>query len=299
MTDVAQAPHRPLWRRIADFPLVVMVVALVIVTLCFTVGLLLGKYVVPPIPGFTPNMMFDLLSIPLVILAYELVIRRLGRHPRDEYRDPLALRRLGAGVAAGFLLFSLAVGVAALLGIYRITGKGDFSDFLPALIAAAIFPAISEELVFRGILFRWLEEFGGSWLALLLTSAFFGAAHLANPNASVVAAVGIAFEAGVMLGAAYMLTRSLWLPMGIHAGWNFTQGEIYDVPVSGTNAHGLVQAELTGPPLLTGNGFGLEASLIAIVIATAFGLYLLRLAIRKGELMPPMWVRRPAISAAG
>jgi membrane protease YdiL (CAAX protease family) len=102
-----------------------------------------------------------------------------------------------------------------------------------------------------------------------------------------------------MLGAAYMLTRSLWLPMGIHAGWNFTQGEIYDVPVSGTNAHGLVQAELTGPPLLTGNGFGLEASLIAIVIATAFGLYLLRLAIRKGELMPPMWVRRPAISAAG
>jgi membrane protease YdiL (CAAX protease family) len=291
MTDVAETPHRPLWRRIWDFPLVVMVVALAIVILCFTVGLLLGKYVVPPIPGFTPNMMFDLLSIPFLILAYELVIRRLGRHPRDDYRDRFALRRLGTGIGAGFLIFSLAVGVAALAGVYRIIGKGDFSDFLPALLAAAVFPAISEELVFRGILFRWLEEFGGSWLALLLTSAFFGAAHLANPNASPIAAVGIAFEAGVMLGAAYMLTRSLWLPMGIHAGWNFTQGEIYDVPVSGTDAHGLVEAQLSGPPLLTGNGFGLEASVIAIVIATLFGLYLLWLAIRKGELIRPMWLR--------
>ena len=72
-----------------------------------------------------------------------------------------------------------------------------------------------------------------------------------------------------MLGAAYMLTRSLWLPMGLHAAWNFTQGEVFDIPVSGTDVHGLVEAQLCGPPLLTGDGFGLEASLIAIVIATA------------------------------
>ena len=61
---------------------------------------------------------------------------------------------------------------------------------------------MSEEMLFRGVLFRWLEEFGGSWTALLLTSAFFGAAHLANPNATIIAAVGIAFEAGVLLGGA-------------------------------------------------------------------------------------------------
>ena len=120
--------------------------------------------------------------------------------------------------------------------------------------------------MFRGILFRWLEEWGGSWVALLLTSAFFGAAHLFNPHASPIAAVGIAFEAGVMLGAAYMLTRSLWMPMGLHAAWNFAQGEIYDIPVSGTPVHGMLVARLNGPPLLTGNGFGLEASLIAIVL---------------------------------
>jgi hypothetical protein len=220
------------------------------------------------------------------------VIRRLGEHPRDDYRDPKAVKRLAIGLGAGFGVFSVAVGIAAALGVYRITGRGDLSGLLSALIGAALFPAVNEELLFRGILFRWLEEWGGSWVALLLTSALFGCAHLLNPNASPIAAVGIAFEAGVMLGAAYMLTRSLWLPMGLHAAWNFAQGEIYDIPVSGMPVHGMVQAQLSGPPLLTGNGFGLEASIIAIVVATLFGLWLLWMAIKQGELMQPRWIRR-------
>jgi len=299
MAEVAAAREgRSLWRRIVDFPLVALLIAMLIVFVCFTASLLIAQHLLPPIHGFTLEMKFDLVSIVFLLLAYELIIRRLGERPRDDYRDPAFLRRLGLGLAAGFVVFSAAVAVAALLGVYRITGQGNLSGLLPALIGSAIFPAISEELVFRGILFRWIEDFGGSWLALLLTSAFFGASHLMNPHASAIAAVGIAFEAGVMLGAAYMLTRSLWLPMGLHAAWNFTQGEIYDIPVSGTQVHGIVRAELTGDPLLTGAGFGLEASLIAIVIATIFGLWLLWLAIRKGELMQPWWVRRRRTAAA-
>ena len=294
----AQAEVRkPLWRRIVDYPLVAMVLAIVIVILCFTAGMLIAQFLVPPIPGFTIPMKFDLVSIPILLLAYYFIIRHMGEHPRDDYRDPQWARNLGLGLLAGFLVFSAAVAVAAILGVYRIVGAGDASSLVAALIASALFPAVSEELVFRGILFRWLEEWGGSWVALLLTSALFGAAHLMNPHASPIAAVGIALEAGVMLGAAYMLTRSLWLPMGLHAAWNFSQGEIYDIPVSGTEVHGLIDARLSGPPLLTGNGFGLEASLIAIVVATLFGLWLLRLAIRKGELVQPRWVRRRRLAA--
>jgi hypothetical protein len=294
-----EAVRKPLWKRIVDFPLVAMLIAVVIVILCFAAALLIGRYLVPPIPGLTREMTFDLIAIPILILAYKLLICRLGEQPRDDYRDPAALRNLGLGLGAGFLVFSLAVAIAALLGVYRITGEGNLNGLTAALIAAAIFPAINEELLFRGILFRWIEEFGGSWMALLLTSAFFGAAHLMNPHASPIAAIGIAFEAGVMLGAAYMLTRSLWLPMGLHAAWNFTQGEIYDIPVSGTPANGVVEAQLNGPPLLTGDGFGLEASLIAIVIATLFGLWLLQMAIKRGQLVKPWWVRRRLQRAAG
>jgi hypothetical protein len=80
--------------------------------------------------------------------------------------------------------------------------------------------------------------------------------------------------------------------MGIHAAWNVAQGEIYDIPVSGTDVHGLVDARLCCKPLLTGGGFGLEASVIAIAIATLFGVWLLWVAIRKGQLIQPIWVRR-------
>lgn len=293
MDEVAARPaKKALWRRVVDFPLVAMLIAVVLVIIGFTVAFLIGKFLVPKIPGFTMEMKFDLLAIPILLIIYKLVIRHLGENPRDDYKDPLAVRRLLIGLGAGLLILSVAVAIAALMGIYRVKGEGDFSALPAALLASAIFPAINEEMLFRGILFRWIEEFGGSWLALLVTSALFGAAHLLNPHASPIAAVGIAFEAGVMLGAAYMLTRSLWLPMGLHAAWNFAQGEVYDIPVSGTKVHGILDATLSGSPLLTGNGFGLEASPIAIVVATLFGLWLLWLAIRKGEVMQPWWVRR-------
>lgn len=282
---------RPLWRRIWEFPLVALLVATGLIYLVLVVSGETAKKL-PAIPGLPGQIPFNLICGPLLLLVYVLAIARLGRHPHNDYRDPQWLRHLALGLGGGVALFTFAVLIAAAIGIYRIVGLGDFSGMVAALISAALFPAIFEEMVFRGVFFRWIEEFGGSWTALFLTSAIFGAAHLGNPNASVIAAVGIALEAGVMLGAAYMLTRSLWLPMGIHAAWNFTQGEVYDIPVSGTKVHGLLDGQLSGTPLMTGNGFGLEASPIAIVVATLFGLWLLWLAIRKGELRSPMWVKR-------
>lgn len=298
MAEARAADVRPLWRRIVDFPLVAMLLGIAVIAVGIVTATFTAKWLVPDIPNFTFEMKFDLVCAPFLIILYKLIIRHLGENRRDDLRVSGSLRPLGIGLLAGLLLFSLAVALAAILGIYHVTGEGDLTGLAPALVGPTFFAAISEEMLFRGVLFRWLEEFGGSWAALLLTSAMFGAVHLANPNASVIAAVGIAFEAGVMLGAAYMLTRSLWLPMGLHAAWNFAQGEIYDIPVSGTPVHGVLMARLTGPPLLTGNGFGLEASLIAIVVATAFGLWLLWLAIRKSELVKPWWARRKGIRSS-
>jgi len=289
--ELVPSGERPLWRRVWDYPLVAMVVAAVLVVFAMGVAGALAKRVIPPIPGFTSVMMVYLIAVVILIPLYLFVIAKLGDPKRNDLRDPKFLRHLLWGLIGGTVLFSITVAIAGALGIYRIVGVGSLNGLLPALIVPAIGAAVTEEMLFRGILFRWLEQFGGSWLALLLTSVLFGAAHLNNPNASWIAAAGIAMEAGVMLGAAYMLTRSLWFPMGIHAAWNFTQGEIYDIPVSGTKVDGMVDARLSGDPLLTGNGFGLEASVIAIVVATLFGLWLLWRAIQRGELKRPIWVR--------
>lgn len=283
---------RPLWRKIWNFPLVAMLVAVALWYLGISIAGAIAIFALPQIPGVSVDMKIYPLAVAILVPLYVFVIAKLGDPKRNDLRDPQWRRHVLLGLVGGTVIFSIAVLIAGILGIYRIVGVGSLDGLLPALIVPTIGAAVTEELLFRGILFRWLEEFGGSWVALLLTSALFGAAHLMNPNASIVAAAGIAFEAGVMLGAAYMLTRSLWLPMGLHAAWNFTQGEVYDIPVSGTEVHGLVDARLSGPPLLTGNGFGLEASVIAILVATAFGLWLLRLAIRKGEIVQPWWIRR-------
>ena len=290
--QVVETRERQLWRRIVDYPLVAMVIAVVLFSITISVAAALDKLVAVPVAGFTFEMKFDLTAIPLLIIVYELGIRRLGEHPHDDYRDPHAIRNLLIGVGAGLAIFSIAVAVAAVLGVYRIAGEGDLRDLVPALIGSALFPAVSEELLFRGILFRWIEDFGGTWAGLIISSILFGAAHSFNPDSGLIPTSFIAIEAGLLLGGAYMLTRSLWFPMGIHAAWNFTQGEIFDIPVSGLDQHGMVQAKLSGSALLTGGDFGLEASVLTLMVATAFGLWIIWLAIKKGELVQPRWVRR-------
>lgn len=289
--QVEVAPAKPLWRKVWDFPLVAMVVGAALWSAALRIAMDLASAAGPVMPGVTVSMMFYLLAVAILVPLYLLVIARLGDPKRNDLSDRNWLRHLLLGLVGGTLVFSIAVLIAAALGVYRIVGIGSLNGLLAALVVPTVGAAVTEELLFRGILFRWLEQFGGSWAALALTSALFGAAHLNNPHASWIAAGGIAMEAGVMLGAAYMLTRSLWLPMGIHAAWNFTQGEIYDIPVSGTSVDGLVDARLVGDPLLTGNGFGLEASPIAIVVASVFGIWLVVRAVRKGEVIRPFWLR--------
>ncbi len=291
--------QKPLWRRIVDFPLVAMLLAAAVFILAVAMGQLLNQYVLPH--GLDPNLATALhatVDIALVLAAYKLIIVRLGEHPRDDLPGSPALKPTAIGLGIGFVLMCAVVGVAALAHVYQIVGRGDTSRLVLDLVGIAIMPGFMEEMFFRGILFRWLEEFGGSWAALVVTSALFGLAHIMNPNATWFSSFAIAMEAGVLLGGAYMLTRSLWMPMGLHAAWNFTQGEIFDVPVSGMDEHGLVQAQLSGPPLLSGGTFGLEASVIGLIIATGTGLWLVWLALRRGHVVQPRWVRRGALRAS-
>ena len=283
----------PLWRRIVDYPLVAMLIAAALFICAIAAGLLIAR-TLPPMDATARLITQAAINIALVLALYKLVIVRLGERPRDDLPAAGAAKNLLIGLLTGVVLITAVVGVAALFDVYGIVGEGGTSQLLRLLIATAIVPGILEEIFFRGILFRWIEEFGGSWAALIVTGILFGGAHILNPNATWFSSFAIALEAGLLLGGAYMLTRNLWMPIGLHAAWNFAQGAIWDVPVSGLDEQGLVEAKLSGPELLSGGAFGLEASLIAVVIATAAGIWLVSLAVRRGELIHPRWVRRPA-----
>ena len=109
--------------------------------------------------------------------------------------------------------------------------------------------------------------------------------------AALVSTVAI-LAAKLLLGAAYLLTRRLWMAIGVHFAWTFTQEGIFGVDVSGNEAGGLIESQLGGPDLISGGSFGVEASIFAIVIGLALGAVFLVLAHRRGNFKKPFWSTR-------
>lgn len=209
---------------------------LALAALVLTIGLVTLGVGQLPLEGLSEEAaaaLFGLVPTLTAFATYKLAIRRLGEQPRDDLPLDGRLNDLWRGTLGAGLLMSAIVGIAALLGGYRIAGWGGATSWAMILFLGGVQAAFVEELVMRGILFRFLEEFGGSWFALLLSSLLFGFAHATNDNATLLSSFAIALEAGILLGGAYMLTRNLWLAIGIHFGWNVVQGFVWDVPVSG------------------------------------------------------------------
>ena len=255
-----------------------------------------GSMGVSAVQGNAPlALVFGVGTAVLSLLAYAWVVRRTERRVPVEVARKGAAGALGRGLLIGFVMFAVVIATIALLGYYRVDGQGSVTGAV-ALLGVMAAAAVTEELIFRGVLFRIIEERLGTWLALALTGLLFGAAHLFNPHATVWGALAIAVEAGAMLGAAYAATRTLWVPIGLHFAWNFAEGGIFGTGVSGTNSpEGLLQGVLSGPTVLSGGEFGPEASLFSLlagVVVTAVFLWLAR---RRGTLVP---VRRREATAA-
>ena len=248
------------------------------------------SHIAPPHKNGVWAILFACLVAAIFVAVYVAFCRFIEGRPPSEFSLASAGVELPAGILTGVVIFSLIVGVIAAFGGYRVIGYRDAGVLVPAL-AVAILSGFTEEIFFRGFFFRLTEKWLGSWAALALSAALFGALHLGNPNATLLAGVAIMLEAGIMLAAIYMITRRLWAAIGLHAAWNFTQGGIYGIPVSGGEMDGILRPDIRGSDLLTGGAFGAEASLPAIIVATTFGLAVLYLAWRRGEFVPSSWVR--------
>ena len=233
-----------------------------------------------------------LLSI-LMIAAYRFLVRVLEQRKADELQSSGAVRALATGVLLGAGLFALAYAILWMLGVVTFTGSGGFAGAGQAF-ANALEASVGEEIVFRGVVYRRLEERLGTTIALVLSAAAFGLVHAGNTGASWVSTLAIALESGVLLGLAYAATRSLWLPIGLHFGWNFTEGGIFGAAVSGGRFSGLIGSFLSGPPLITGGAFGPEASLAALAVALSASIALAWYVVRTGRWRPPRWrLRQP------
>ncbi|MDP9697824.1 membrane protease YdiL (CAAX protease family) [Paenibacillus intestini] len=263
-------------RKIMQFPLVWM----------FTGVILLG------LSGFMTQKLFGdsqgVLSIMLAlaggivsIAIYWFVMKFMaGRNVQE-----LQLRRAGTelilGSGVGLILIGVSVGIITLLGGYSFTWSA--TNAVGSILALAIGAAIVEELIFRGLFLQAIEKRLGSWLALAITSLFFGLAHLPNPGATLWSSVAIVIEAGILLGAGFLWRRNLWFVMGLHFAWNALEGML-GIPVSGIATQGFFDVQLTGSLWLTGGSFGLEASIVPIIVSLLIAVPMLISAYHKGNM---------------
>ncbi|MDP4511495.1 CPBP family intramembrane glutamic endopeptidase [Nonomuraea turcica] len=255
-----------------------------------------GGMVVGAVQGNAPlTLVLGLATAALAVFVYARVVRWSERRPPVEVAVKGAVAATGRGVLIGVGMFAAVIVNIAFLGGYQIEGLGSVwgAVGLFGIMAAA---AVTEELLFRGVLFRIVEELTGTWVALTLTGVLFGLVHLSNPNASLWGAICIAISAGGMLAAAYAATRTLWLPIGLHFGWNFAAAGIFGTEVSGNGTpQGLLDGVTSGPALLTGGAFGPEASLYTVVFGVLLTIAFIWLARRRGNLVP---LRRGARTGA-
>lgn len=191
---------------------------------------------------------------------------------------------LGATLMTGIFLTELALGWVTVTGSFRSPASGaPFALTILLPLVAFLFVGIYEELFSRGYQLRNMAEGfnypllgprGAVLAAWMLSSALFGILHALNPNADVVSIVNITL-AGLMLGAGYVLTGELAVPIGLHIAWNFFQGNVFGFPVSGLSPIGaaFVSTEQAGPEIWTGGVFGPEGGLL-VTGATLTGILL-------------------------
>ena len=191
-------------------------------------------------------------------------------------------RDLLIGSAVGFATLLVAVAIATTAhGLKFSLNRTDPMSIIKSLVgsgALLFVAALAEEAMFRGYVLQTFTRAKLAWLGVLLTSVPFALAHLTNPNVVPGFTMVNTALAGVWLAAAYLRTRSLWLPLGVHWVWNWALGWFFGLPISGINlvAHPLLTANDTGPFWLTGGSYGIEGGAACTVGLILLTIYLWR-----------------------
>lgn len=230
------------------------------------------------------------LGAAVAVAVYWAVMRHVAHRDVPEIAKPGAVTQTLSGAVIGFGL--ITVSMLTLLTEFSFDERpGNALSIVASMAAVQVGAAVTEELLFRGLALQALEKLCGSWAALAITAALFGGLHAANPGATLWSSTAIAIEAGVLLGAAFLWKRNIWFAVGLHFAWNTGLGLI-GIPVSGHASEGLMTTTPTGPDLVTGGEFGLEASIVPVVISVLIAIPMLIAAHRRGNLVPMRRGRR-------
>ncbi|MBK6355073.1 MAG: CPBP family intramembrane metalloprotease [Saprospiraceae bacterium] len=278
-------------QKILHFPLTKIIIGLLVCGVIVSVGqFLVGKLLdLTVLDKDIKNLIAGIVVAILAIVSYIYLYTFYEKREITEFTKNGIIKSLTIGIILGVVLQSLTILVIYLKGGYSIVTINPILFLVPPL-TMAFTSAIFEETLMRGIIFRITEEKLGSYFGLIISAVIFGAMHLANPNSSMTAAIGLAIQAGLLLASAYIYSRNLWFPIAIHFAWNFTQSAIFGANVSGnTISKTLVTSKIEGAEWFTGGQFGPEGSIQATTFCFIATVILLILSHKEGKIISPYW----------
>ena len=234
------------------------------------------------------NLIRGIIASSFVIIAYILFYRKYEKREVGEFSSKGLLKNIVLGLLIGTILQILTITVIYFLGNIQIISINPISSIITPF-AVAFSVAVFEEVLLRGIVFRIAEEKLGSHISLFLSALIFGAVHLMNPDSSLISSLCIGIV-GYIFGAAYIYSRSLWLPIAIHFSWNFVQSGIFGAVTSGNEkTSSLFNTTISGSELITGGTFGpegtIQATLFWLVVAIVFMIVITK----QNKLIKPFW----------
>ncbi len=280
--------------RILQFPLVRLVVAALFIAPFLLVHNTIIADAIEPLEGsrlLVANTIDRIVSVVVILLLYALYLRIVERRGARELSRRGAAAELGKGMLIALGLVGVMVLVMALAGFYRIEETGPAGTLVNAFFLFGM-GSFLQEFFFTILLLRLLEEWLGTWTAVVITAVAFGAAHTMNANTTVWTTVAIVLTQ-LLLAGAFVNTRRLWLVWGIHWGWNFFQDGVFGMPNSGiTSLPSWIEARISGPAWLTGGAYGIEASVVSLILVLALAGVILIRAMGRGQVVAPSWRRR-------
>ena len=202
-----------------------------------------------------------------VVFCYRFLIRKPERRQADELVFPPSWRSVGKGFIVGLSLMTVIVACIALPVGAGVSVMSPATAQIAYGLCSFFLVAVCEEILFRGVVFRFIDERLNTWTAFVVSGLLFGFAHYFQDNATIFSSAAISIEAGLLLAAAYKQSGTLWVPVGLHWAWNFAEGYVYGAPVSGCElSPSLLSVRFSGSDFLTGGSFGPEASVVSVVL---------------------------------
>jgi membrane protease YdiL (CAAX protease family) len=280
-------------RRFLYHPLTRIIAGIVI---CLLVPMGIKVFVSRPIldsTGLAEETARDIqgvITVIIVLVTYYILFGFYEKRKIFELSTTKIMREIIPGFFAGVCIITVVIFALYIPGYYKVLSVNHITVVFHPLFVLIIV-GVLEEVFFRGIIYRIVEESLGTNLALVMSSLLFGFVHLQNENATFFSGVAIALELGIILGAAFSLTRRLWLPISLHVGWNFAF-VFYGATVSGIGEFtGYLDARLDGPAYLTGGEFGPENSVVTVIFSVLVFITIYYMTWRKGNIRKPYWRR--------